>query len=278
VTDAHVRRFTLVTGATSGIGRALANRLARPGATVGIVGRDGGRLEAVGSAIATRYGDDAVRAFRADLSDIGSIRGLAAEVGAGFPHLDGLVHCAAVYRAHRVETPDGLESMFATNVVAPFLLTNLLLPLLARGSGRVLVVSAPSTTRLDFDDLQARQQFRSLTAFGATKAADLVFTFELARRVAATGITANAVHPGLVRTTLMREAPAPVRWATRLVSRTPERATAAIAPLITAPAYEGVTGRFFKGGHEIEPPSATTDPETGRRLWAACAELTGVAP
>jgi retinol dehydrogenase 14 len=272
-----VRRLVLVTGASSGIGRALATRLAGSDATVGIVGRDRGRLESVRAETAARHGNDAVRAFPADLSELASVRGLAAEVAGAFPHLDGLVHCAGVYTAHRLETQDGLEAMFATNVAAPFLLTNLVLPLLARGQGRVLVLSAPSTTRIDFDDLQAKRQFRSLTAFGATKAAGLAFTFELARRVAATGVTANAVHPGVVRTSLMREAPAPVRWASWLVSRTPERATADIAPLITSPAYAGTSGRFYKSGRQIDPPRSTTDPATGRRLWAACAELTGIS-
>jgi NAD(P)-dependent dehydrogenase (short-subunit alcohol dehydrogenase family) len=172
-------------------------------------------------------------------------------------------------------TADGFETMFATNVLGPFLLTSLLLDRLrAAGSARVLVLSAPSTVRLDFDDLQAERRFRSLTAFGATKAADLLFTFELARRLEGTGVTANAVHPGLVRTNLMRQASAPLRWATRLVSASPERAAAAITPLALAPGYASQTGRFFRSGREIEPPPYTRDPDVGRHLWETCASLT----
>jgi retinol dehydrogenase 14 len=271
------RRFTLVTGATSGIGHALATRLAGADATVGLVARDAGRLGAVRDEIASTHGSEAVRSFTADLSSLASVRALADEVATAFPQVHGLVHCAAVYAAHRVETVDGFETMFATNVAGPFLLTNLLLPTLTAGSGRVLVLSARSTTRVDFDDLQSERHFRSLTAFGATKAADLVFTFELARRTKEAGITANAVHPGVTRTSLMREAPAIVRWMSRLIARSPDRAAAAIRPLVTSRAYEGVTGRFFKDGREIKPPPGTDDPELGRRLWTACAELTGIA-
>jgi NAD(P)-dependent dehydrogenase (short-subunit alcohol dehydrogenase family) len=244
---------------------------------VGLVGRDAERLAAVQAEIAPVARADGPRAFVADLADLGAVRELARDVALAYPDLDGLVHCAGVYTRRRSVTRDGLESMFATNVAAPFLLTNLLLPELGAASGRVVVLGAPSTVRLDFDDLQAEGRFRSLTAFGATKAADLVLTFELARRTEGIGVTANSVHPGLVRSGLMRQAPALLRWATWLASRSPDRAAAAIAPLITSPAYVGQTGHFYKDGREIDPPPYTRDPEVGRRLWDACASLTGLA-
>jgi len=263
----------IVTGASSGIGGAIALGLAAEGVAVGLVGRDPDRLAAVQAEVAARAGGENVRAFLADLTSLASVRELAREVASAWPTLDGLVHSAAVYAPRRSQTTDGLETMFATNVAAPFLLTNLLLPTLG-AAGRVVVLSAPSTVRLDFDDLQSERRFRSLTAFGATKAADLVFTFELARRVDGTGVTANAVHPGLVRSRLMREAPAPLRWATWLLSREPDRAAAAIVPLVTSPAYAGESGRFFRRGREIDPPPYTRDPDVGRRLWD---RLTGLA-
>jgi NAD(P)-dependent dehydrogenase (short-subunit alcohol dehydrogenase family) len=277
VTDvtAADRRIALVTGATSGIGRALAGALADAGMTVGIVARGPIRGEQARAAIAAATGNDRVAVFAGDLSDLSSVRRLAAAVSSVHPTLDVVVHCAAVYTARRTVTADGFETMFATNVLGPFLLTNLLLERLrAAGSARVIVLSAPSTVRLDFDDLQAERRFRSLAAFGATKAADLLFTFELARRTEGSGLTANAVHPGLVRTDLMHQAPAPLRWATRVVSASPERAAAAIAPLAVAPGYASRTGRFIRAGREIEPPPYTRDPEIGRRLWEACASLT----
>jgi NAD(P)-dependent dehydrogenase (short-subunit alcohol dehydrogenase family) len=268
-------RTAIVTGATSGIGRAVARSLAAAGMTVGIVARDGERGEQTSASIAAATGNDRIETYAGDLSDLASVRRVDAAMARAHPSLDVLVHCAAIYTARRTVTADGLETMFATNVLGPFLLTNLLLDRLrAAGQARILVLSAPSTVRLDFDDLQSERRFRSLNAFGATKAADLLFTFELARRLEGTGVTANAVHPGLVRTNLMRQAPAPLRWATRLVSAPPERAASTIARLALAPEYASRTGRFFRAGREIEAPAYTRDPEVGRRLWESCASLT----
>jgi NAD(P)-dependent dehydrogenase (short-subunit alcohol dehydrogenase family) len=266
-------RTALVTGSTSGIGRALADLLVAAGVTVGIVARDASRGDAVREAMSP--GSPPVQTFVADLSVLRDVRRLAAEVTATFPRLDILVHSAAVYLPRRTATADGLETMFATNLLAPFLLTDLLRDqLVASAPARVLILAAPSTVKLDFDDLQGERRFRALNAFGASKAGDLLFTFELARRLAATGVTANAVHPGLVRTGLMRGAPAPLRLAIRLVSAPAERAAAAIVPLALSPEFRGVTGRFFKGGREIEAPRYTRDPDVAHRLWDACTALT----
>jgi retinol dehydrogenase 14 len=268
-------RTVAVTGSTGGIGRALAEALVAAGATVGIVGRDAARVAEVIEAIAKRTNGPDVRGFVADLSVQADVRRLAAEVEASLPRLDILVHCAALYVTRRTLTADGLETMFATNHLAPFLLTNLLHDrLVANAPARVLMLTAPSTTKLDFEDLQGERRFRSLTAFGASKAAELVMAFELARRWEGSGVTVNAVHPGVARTDLMRQAAAPVRWVSRLVSAPPERIAAAIAPLALSPEYAGRTGRFFTKGREIDAPPYTRDPEVARRLWDASATLT----
>jgi NAD(P)-dependent dehydrogenase (short-subunit alcohol dehydrogenase family) len=168
---------------------------------------------------------------------------------------------------------------FALNHLAPFLLTNLLLAQLRRSrSGRILSVSAPATTKVDFDDLQAERRYRPLTVFGASKSAELMFTAELARRLEGTGITVNAVHPGLVRTNLMHEASAPFRLILRLRGRSPEDAGRAIADLATSPAYAGETGRFYRDGKEIELPRSATSVELQGRLWELSEELTGLNP
>jgi len=264
----------LVTGATAGIGRALAEALAANGATVGIVARDPERCEAAKSAITAATGNEKVAVLVGDLSDLASVRRLAQDVAANYPAVDVLIHCAGVYTRHRTVTADGLETMFATNVVGPFLLTNLLLDQLgAATAARVLVISAPSTTKLDFDDLQGERRFRSLVAFGASKAADLLFTFELARRFEGSPMTANAVHPGLTRTSLMREAPAPMRWGLRVVSRSPQAAAKAIVPLALGEEFAGQNAKFFHNARAIDPPPYTRDPEVARRLWDACASL-----
>ena len=267
-------RTVIVTGGSAGIGRALAGALAAAGLTVGIVARDAARGEAARSAIAAATRNEHVELFVGDLSDLASVRRLAATLAQAHRAIDILVHCAAVYTPHRGVTGDGLEQMFATNLAGPFLLTNLILDQLRAGRARILVLSAPSTVKLDFDDLQAERRFRSLSVFGASKAADLLFTFELARRLEGSGATANAIHPGLVRTNLMRDAPAPLRWATRIVSRSPARAVKTIVPVALAPEYEGRSGRFYKGGHEIKAPSYTLDPEVASRLWDATMALT----
>jgi len=267
-----------VTGATAGIGRAIAEALAAAGIGVAIVARDGARGEQARLEIAAATGSQRVELYEGDLSDMASVRRLAAAVAERRPALDILVHCAAVYTSRRSLTVDGYETMFATNVLGPFLLTNLLLdPLRAAEAARVIVLSAPSTSRLDFDDLQGERRFRSLSAFGASKAADLLFAFELARRLGDGPVTANAVHPGLVRTNLMRQAPAPLRWAVRFVSAPPTRAAAGIVPLAVSPEFRGLSGRFFKAGREIDAPAYTRDPEVARRLWAACAVLCGLS-
>jgi NAD(P)-dependent dehydrogenase (short-subunit alcohol dehydrogenase family) len=271
-------RTAIVTGATSGVGRALAEALAARGLSVGIVARHAGRGELARSEIAAATGNDRVEAFIGDLADLGSTRRLADVVATAHPTVDLLVNCAAVYSRHRTVTADGLETMFATNVLGPFLLTDGLLDSLrAAPSARILNLSAPSTVKLDFDDLQAARRFRSLTAFGASKAADLLLTFELARRLEGASVIANAIHPGLVRTDLMRQAPAPLRWATRLVSASPTRAAAAITPVALATEYAGRTGQFFKGGREIDAPAYTRDPEVARRLWDVCEQLVSSA-
>ena len=262
-----------MTGGSAGIGRALAEALAAAGLTVGIVARDARRGEEARGAIAAASGNERVELFIGDLSDLVSVRHLATTLTEAHRAIDVLVHCAAVYTSHRAVTADGLERMFATNLVGPFLLTNLILDQLRAGRARILVLSAPSTVKLDFDDLQAERRFRSLSAFGASKAADLLFTFELARRLEGSGATANAIHPGLVRTNLMHDAPAPLRWATGLVSRSPARAVKTIVPVALAPEYEGRSGRFYKGGREIKAPSYTLDPEVASRLWDATASL-----
>ena len=268
-------RTALVTGATSGIGRALAEALATAGVSVGIVARDAVRGERTRTQIMDATGNERVALFMGDLGSLKSVRRLGGTVAKAYPALDLLIHCAGVYTRRRKVTPDGFETMFATNVLGPFLLTDLLLAQLRGASAsRVLILAAPSTVRLDFDDLQGEQRFRSLRAFGASKAASLLFTFELARRLKDTGVTANAVHPGLVRTHLMHQALAPLRWATWLVSAPPARAARAIVPLALAPEYEGMTGRFFKSGREIEPPPYTRHAEVARHLWAVCESLT----
>ena len=276
MTDAE-STVRVVTGATAGIGHALAQHLAAAG-TIALVARDPARGEATRSEIAGAAPAASVEVHVADLSSQADVRRLADELSTAHPRIGTLVHCAAVFSSQRIETADGLELMFATNHLGPFLLTNLLLPSLrAHGAARVLTLTAPSTVKLDFDDLQGTSRFRALTAFGATKAANLLFAFELARRLQGTRVTSNAVHPGLARTSLMRQSPALLRLPVMLFSGTPDRVAARIAPLVLDEQYAAETGQFFHNGKAMDPPPYTRDAVVQRRLWEVSERLTGLA-
>src|SRR5919198_1812370 len=158
-----------------------------------------------------------------DLSSMTSVRAAARELNRSSGHIDALLNIAAVYTSRWQKTADGFELMLATNHLGPFLFTNLLRDRLARG-GRVITVTAPSGTHVDIDRLLDRDRFSALHSFGATKAANLMFTFELARRAKRWDVRANAFHPGIVRSELMGESPALVRFATRFLARDPEPA------------------------------------------------------
>ena len=274
--DRAADRLCLITGATSGIGRATAQQLAADGATTVLVARDATKGEATAREITEATGNDRLQVLVADLSSQASIRALAEAFRGDHDRLDVLINCAGVFLRKRHMTVDGLEKTFALNYLAYFLLTNLLLDQLRRSrSGRILNVSAPATTKIDFDDLQVERRYRPLTVFGASKVAELMFTIELARRLEGTGITVNAVHPGLVRSNLMREAPAPFRLILRLRGQSPDDAGRAIATLATSPEYAGKAGRFYRDGKEIELPTSATSEELQARLWEISEDLTG---
>jgi retinol dehydrogenase-12 len=266
---AGLNPVVVITGATGAVGGATAELLARRGARLLLLGRSSERLDAM---VERLDRDKRVSGVDVDLASMSSVRGAARQISREVPQVDVLVNAAAVYTSEYQETDDGFELMLATNHLGPFLLTNLLRDRLA-GGGRVITVTAPSSTRVDIEELMSRQRFRSLRTFGATKAANLMFTFELARRAKRWDVRAYACHPGLVRSDLMREASRPVRWLSRLASRSPKRAGEDLAELATSPAFAGMTGWFVKGGRRIDPPKSTLDVEAQQRLWKRSAEL-----
>jgi NAD(P)-dependent dehydrogenase (short-subunit alcohol dehydrogenase family) len=275
VTDRIVQRVCLVTGATSGIGKATVQALAEIGATTILVAHDRARGEATVEEIRRTTGSDRVELLVADLSSQDAIRELAEVFRRDHDRLDVLVNCAGAFFRRRRVTVDGLEMTFALNHLAYFLLTNLLLDRLKRsGSARVLNVTAPATTKVDFEDLQSERRYSPFTAFGASKVANLMFTFELARRLDGTGVTVNAVHPGRVRSNIMREAPAPFRMLTWLLSGSAEPAGRSVADLATAPELAGSNGCFYHGRKEIQATAEATNTQLQRRLWEVSEELT----
>lgn len=274
----------LVTGGTGGIGLATATGLAGLDARVGIVGRSATRGEAAADEIRRLVPSAEVDVFEADLSVQSEVRRLAREVERAYPRLDVLVNNAGGYWAHRHVTADGLERTFAVNHLAPFLLTHELRDLLvARAPARVVTVSsgAQAMGRIDLDDLQGERSYNGQRAYNQSKLANVLFTYELARRLDGTGVTATVLHPGVVRTAFGREDPnRSQRLMGQLVRpfmKTPEQGAVTSVYLASSPEVEGVTGVYFANRRPRRSSKASYDRELARRLWEVSAELTRVS-
>ena len=271
----------LVTGGTGGIGKATATGLAALGARVGITGRDQARTEAAAAGIRASAGSLAVDAFAADLSVQAGVRRLAAHVLDTYPRLDVLVNNAGGFWAHRHVTADGLEHTFALNHLAPFLLTSLLLDrLTASAPARIVTVSsgAHARARIDFDDLQGERTYSGQRAYSQSKLASVMFTYELARRLEGTGVTATVLHPGVVRTSFGAEDQAAYLAAmigvARLFMKTPAQGASTPVYLASSPQVEGITGRYFVNRKPRTSSKASYDTAAAARLWQISADLT----
>ena len=260
----------VISGATGAIGSATASVLARRGARVVLMARPSERLDELVEQLGGT--ENRISSVAVDLSSMSSVRLAAREINRAGGRVDALINMAAVFVRTFEKTSDGFELMLATNYFGPFLLTNLLRDRLL-GGGRVITVTAPSTTNVDMERLFSKEHFDPFHTFGATKALDLMVTFELARRARRWDVRANAFHPGLVRSELMREAPRAVRILSRLVSGPAERAAQDLAELAISPAHAGTTGWFFKGTRRIDPPKSATDEALQAALWRRTAEL-----
>jgi NAD(P)-dependent dehydrogenase (short-subunit alcohol dehydrogenase family) len=275
-------RTALVTGASGGIGRATAGGLSALGARVGIVGRDKDRTERAADEVRRSTGGE-VDIFVADMAAQADVRRLATEVLATYPRLDVLVNNVGGYWAHRHVTVDGLEHTFALNHLAPFLLTELLLDRL-RGSApaRVVTVSsgAQSMGRIDLDDLQGAVKYDGQKAYNQSKLANVLFTYELARRLEGSGVTANVLHPGVVRTAFGQEDGR--RWMSLLLPlvrpflKSPEQGAATSVHVASAPELVDVTGTYFANKRPKKSSPRSYDEQTARRLWDVSAQLVGL--
>jgi NAD(P)-dependent dehydrogenase (short-subunit alcohol dehydrogenase family) len=275
----------LVTGGSAGIGRASAAALAQRGAQVVIVGRDGARCAAAADGLMRSAPGATVAWIAADLSVQDQVRALADEFRARFARLDVLVNNAGTIVSPRTLTPDGIELTLAVNHLAPFLLTNLLCDrLIASAPARVINVSSVAHAQASFDltRVQSSEGYRPYRAYATSKLCNLLFTFELARRLAGTGVTVNAVNPGLVRTGLGRGNGPVLDLAWRLThlryraaSQSPEQASGAIVHAATDPELESVSGRYLSDRRPQESSAASRDPDAARRLWELSEQLTG---
>jgi retinol dehydrogenase-14 len=275
-------RTVLVTGGTAGIGRATALGLATMGAHLAIAGRDRGRTEGAAREVRAAGGGQ-VEVFVADLSSQSEVRRLAGEVLHRLSRIDVLVNNVGGYWNTRHVTADGLERTFALNHLAPFLLTNLLLDRLKQSApARVVTVSsnAHAQGRIDFDDLQGERSYSGARAYDQSKLANVLFTYELARRLPATSVTANALHPGVVRTSFGAEDPGGVQR--RLVPfvrpfmKAPARGAATSIHLASAPELEQVTGRYFANSKPKRSSKRSYDQAAAARLWQVSADLVGL--
>ncbi len=276
-------KTVLVTGATAGIGRATALGLATMGANLAITGRDRERTEGAAREVRA-VGGGQVDVFVADLSSQKEVRRLAGEVLEAYPRIDVLVNNVGGYWNTRHVTADGLEHTFALNHLAPFLLTNLLLDRLKQSApARVVTVSsnAQAMGRIDFDDLQGERSYSGSRAYNQSKLANVLFTYELARRLRSIAVTANALHPGVVSTSFGAEDP---RGIQRLIipfarpfMKDPAQGAATSIHLASAPDLEQVTGRFFANSKPKKSSKRSYDEAAGARLWQVSADLVGLA-
>jgi NAD(P)-dependent dehydrogenase (short-subunit alcohol dehydrogenase family) len=273
-------KVCLVTGATSGIGLVTARELARQGARVLLVGRDPAKCANVVEHLVAETGNRAVEALRADLSSQQQIRDLAGQVREHCPRLDVLINNAGGLWLKRQLTVDGLEMTFAVNHLAYFLLTHLLLDTL-RASAPARIVNVASgahrKARLDFENLQGERSYRGWRAYCRSKLANLLFTYELARRSTGRGVTCNALHPGWVATGFGRTS----GWrgqllhlAGRCLAMNPTKGARTVLYLATAPEVKDVSGQYFVRCRAVRSSPASYDEATAKRLWQVSEELT----
>ena len=278
-------KTVLVTGGSSGIGKATALGLATMGAHLAITGRDRERTDKAAREIQAASGGP-VDIFVADLSSQIEVRRLADEVLQRLPRIDVLINNVGGYWNTRHGTADGLERTFALNHLAPFLLTDLLLDRLTHSSpARVVTVSSNAHTqgRIDFDDLQGERGYSGGKAYNQSKLANVLFTYELARRLRATPlldqavVTANALHPGVVSTSFGAEDPATVQRMLipflRHLMKSPAQGAATSVYVASAPQLERVTGRYFANSKPKESSKRSYDEVVAARLWDISADL-----
>ncbi|HTX92571.1 MAG TPA: SDR family oxidoreductase [Anaerolineales bacterium] len=272
----------LVTGGTSGIGLVTARELARMGGQVTILSRSAEKCAAVAEAIKVETGNP-VEFIAADLSTLAGIMQAAAAFKQRHTHLHILVNNAGAMFTHRQVTVDGYEMTFALNHLNYFLLTMLLLDLLkASAPARIVNVSshAHEGARLDFDNLQSEKHFSSMQAYGQSKLANVLFTYELARRLAGSGVTANALHPGFIATGFARNNGPLYNFGMKVVGlfiRKPEEGARTSIYLASSPEVEGVTGKYFVDSQAVDSSPLSYDKELAEKLWQASLELTGKA-
>ncbi len=278
-------KLCVITGATSGVGLEAARCLASRGADIFMVCRNGQKAENTREELANAYGVGVDFAL-ADFTSLAQVRAAAGEVLAKCPRIDVLVNSAGVHVTTRTYTPEGFETVFCVNHLAPFLLTNLLLGRIRQSApSRIINVNSEGHrfNGLDPEDLGWHKRFYTgLRSYGASKVAQLLTTWELADILAGTGVTINAMHPGDVRTNIGNNNGPLYRFFLHNFTwhflRDPKMSGEAILYLASAPELDGVSGRFFHMTNEEKPAKHALDREMGKLIWRLSMEMTGSAP
>ena len=277
-----IGKICLVTGATAGIGEATASSLAALGATVVVAGRSIERCVAAVERIKRQTGNQNVDHLLADLSSLKQVRSLADEFKSRHSRLDVLVNNAGAINLARRETVDGIELTFALNHLSYFLLTHLLLDLLKSSApARIVNVSSSSyrKARINFDDLQGRRGYRGMRAYGQSKLGKVLFTYELARRLEETGVTANALHPGVVATRFLANNGkiGPIfSFFFGLKGISPENGARTRVYLASSNEIEGITGGYYEKFQAVGSAPASYDEDAAGRLWEISVDMTNI--
>lgn len=275
-------RICLVTGANSGIGKETAAGLAELGATVVMVCRNRERGEAAMADIRKRSGSDSVELLLANLASFESVRALANEFLGKHDAMHVLINNAGVVAVRRSVTVDGFETTLQVDYLSHFLLTNLLLGLLKRSApSRIINVSSASHYggHLNLEDLQMKKRYGVMKAYSRAKLAQVLFTYELSRRLEGTGVTVNCLHPGAVATNIWKTSLGPFAFlgnVSRLFLLSPKAGAETPVYLASSGEVEGVTGKYFDSKRERKSSAESYDGELARRLWAESARMTGL--
>lgn len=282
-------KIVMVTGATNGIGEVTARDLAGKGAEVIIISRNQTKLDNTVNKIKSETGNENVSWMQADLSSMESIRDLAAQFHQHYDRLDGLVNNAGAYFNERKLSVDGYEMTFALNHLNYFLLTHLLLDTLKQtaqeqGEARIVNVSSGAhygpRNGIQFDEWPTKENYSGFSAYGESKLMNVMFTFELARRLEGTNVTANVLHPGFVRTGFGKNNGTILNLiigAMQLFAISAEEGAQTSIYLASSPEVEGVSGKYWDKKRVKEPSDASKDVAAQQRLWSLSEELTGLA-
>jgi NAD(P)-dependent dehydrogenase (short-subunit alcohol dehydrogenase family) len=270
-------KTVVITGATSGIGQEAARSLASQGARIVFTARDAARGAAMLDVLIRANPDAAHDWVQGELSTLSGMKAAGAALAAKAPAIDVLANNAGAIFDHREETADGLEETFAVNHMAYFVITEMLRPNLKRGARIVSTASGVHQIgRLDFDDLQLAQGYSAMKAYGNSKLCNILWTHELARRLAGTGITANCLHPGGVNTGFGDNGKGVMKTLFGLVKPfmlTPAQGADTLVWLASSPDVEGKTGGYWTKRRLTLPSAAARDPSTAARLWAESARI-----